>query len=276
MEQYIYPLSAGGGPEIPEPTIADNGKVLGVQNGTYTLLTGITYEPYIDVAKGDLITMNLDGTDRQYRVLKNTDGTVYEVLGMFDSSSTVAFNDGTTDTFADGTVGRKYADGTLDTYLNTTWYGTLSSTAKNAIVDKNVIQDMWYNSNEGNPDYIGKLLSDTTYTMSLKSSATLTVGQRHIYALSVQDVLDYLEVTPSMTAATTTLLGASFNMLLWNTSSAQSTSAAIWLRSAHAAGSQYACMASGYTGHFNYDSNKSHYARPAFQIDLSKIPYTKV
>ena len=277
-------LGGNGGGGSPEGTAVKStgesaGEVLMTNGEGGAVWTPDMTDTEIDLLfleKGQIIKMTLDGTERQYRILKNVSGSVFEVLGMFDSSSTMIYNDGETDTFSDGTTGRKYAEQTLDTYLNTTWYNTLSATAKEAIVDKNIIQDMWYNANTGDPDYIGKYISGTQYTMSLKGGATLTVGQRHIYALSVQEVLDYLEVTPSMTASTTTLLGSLLNMLFWNSSSAMSVSDAIWLRSASASNSQYSYFISGYTGQFNYDKNQQHYARPAFQIDLSKISYTEV
>ena len=80
-------------------------------------------------AKGALITMNLDGSDRQYRVLKR-EGNVAEVLTMWDLS-VKPFNRDEENT---------YSGSDLDKYLNTTWYSTLNGEAKNAIVPKNIIQ----------------------------------------------------------------------------------------------------------------------------------------
>ena len=60
-----------------------------------TLIGGTGYDitfapPFLK--KGDLITMNLDGTDRQYRVLKIVDGTTAEVFGMWDVITRQTFN----------------------------------------------------------------------------------------------------------------------------------------------------------------------------------------
>lgn len=63
-------------------------------------------------AKGDIITMNLDGTDRQYRVLK-INGSIAEVVAMFEASNDIKFNaniplpcflTGTKITMADGST----------------------------------------------------------------------------------------------------------------------------------------------------------------------------
>ena len=272
MEQYIFPLNAGGGPAIPEPTV----KVLGVENGAYSLLPHITYEEIIDVAKGDLITMNVDGTDRQFRVLKNVSGTVYEVLGLFNTTNSIKYNaTSTTATFADGTEGQKYADSTLDTALNITWYGTLSANAKSAIVDKNIVQEMWYMSSAGNPDYVYRFSTSSNATISINEGATLSVGNRHIYALSLADVIEYLGVTPSMTSSDTTWTKESFLAMLFNASTHSETfgwfmdavedsSAVVEYRSSD--GRLFATTA----------TNSVSDCIPAFQIDLSKIPYTKV
>jgi len=89
-------------------------------------------------AKGSIIKMNLDGTERQYRVL-SVNGSVCKVMGMFDDF-TSKYNETSTTTTFGSTTAQKYEGSTLDTYLNTTWYSTLTSAAKAAIVPENVVQ----------------------------------------------------------------------------------------------------------------------------------------
>ena len=96
------------------------------------------YVPPPIVPKGSLVKMNLDGTERQYRVL-SVNGNVCKVLGMWDDLTSVYNSTSTTTTFG-STTAQKYEGSTLDTYLNTTWYNTLSTEAKNAIVPENVVQ----------------------------------------------------------------------------------------------------------------------------------------
>lgn len=114
-----------------------DGTVYNILKGR-TLIDGtgydITFPSAVTMpAKGDIITMNLDGTDRQYRVLKIVDGTTVEVLGMWDDINNCPFG-----------VNTRYSNSALDTRLNTTWYNALSATAKAAIVPKNIAQDYWY------------------------------------------------------------------------------------------------------------------------------------
>lgn len=224
------------------------------------------------IEKGTILKMNLDGTERQYRVLKNVSGSVFEVLGLFAAANYSNYNQtNTTDTFADGSTGQKYAGGTLDTALNTTWYGTLSSTAKEAIVDKNITQDMWYRANNGDPDYYGRYGSTSSYQVSLKAGATLAVGNRHVYALSVQDLIDYFEVTPQMTSSNTTLNAANIQALLGTTDYVT-----LWLMSAVANSTNYVMYLAGDSSISTWQATSFSYCYPAFCIDLSKITYTEV
>lgn len=213
--------------------------------------------------KGDIVNIDMQGygTTQQYRILKNISGSIYEVLGMSNL---------TTSTFG---TSQTYANGTLDTYLNSTWYNTLSSTAKEAIVDKTFRQDSWYKNNSGNPVYVGAL-TRSSYNISLSSASFGAEITRHVYALSVQDVLDYLEVTPQMTASDTTLTDVNVWQMFWN-SSTQQENAFVRLCSAQAGGTLYVLTVSGTYGNFGTNGyGDQMHVRPAFQIDLSKIDYT--
>ena len=211
--------------------------------------------------------MNLDGTERQYRILKNVSGSVFEVLGMSDL---------TTSKFS--TSDQTYESGALDTYLNSTWYETLSSTAKTAIVDKTFRQDSWYRSTsttQGTPKYKG-VSSTVNYEISLGSTSFGNEITRHIYAIGIQDVVDYLEVTPEMTSSDTTLSYTNVLLLFWNATSVQSGKF-IWTRAADADNVNNAVGINGDNGSIvTNGASYSRVVRPAFQIDLSKISYTEV
>ena len=118
-----------------------NGTAYSIKKGR-TLIGGtgydITFGPPPMPVKGDLITMNLDGTSRLYRVL-SVNGNVCKVLGMWDNF-TSKYNETSKTTNFNGITAQKYEGSALDMYLNTTWYNTLSSEAKNAIVPENVVQ----------------------------------------------------------------------------------------------------------------------------------------
>jgi hypothetical protein len=242
-----------------------NGTVYSVKKGR-TLIGGTGYDitfpaPLVMPAKGDLITMNLDGTDRLYRVLKIVDDTTVEVLGMWNVSTDVMFN--SSDSFV-------YSGGTLDTYLNTIWYNTLTSNAKAAIVPKNINQYLYYFGSYNETTH-------SSYADYSTKSLKANVGNRYVYALDVEDIEMYfggtggsaIDKTPA-TFSKTDLL-----QLFWNRTTTISQYSVLWLCSAYAGDSRYAWCAFGDTGVINATTvSVERAARPAFQIDLSKIDFT--
>lgn len=214
--------------------------------------------------KGDLITLD----NKEYRVLK-TNGSVAEVLAMYDSNDFFAFDN-------DNAI---YANSGIDTYCNSTFYGALSTSMKNAIVEKTFTQDKWSltsgaSGGTGNIIYTGIDNDSDQYQIGLISTAYGTNISRKCYALSVQDVFDYLNVTTSMTAANTALNSTNIYKMFWNQTI--SNSDYIWLRSA----CYYDDVDCGFRadsdyGSLNYgDPVDSQTVRPAFQIDLSKVSWT--
>lgn len=234
----------------------------------HTLYTAVP--PIIPPVKGDIITIDLlgTGTPQRYRVLKINDN-IAEVLSM-SNVTTLSFDSGGSNT---------YEGKTLDTYLNTTWYSTLSNIAKQAIIDKTFRQDSWYYGTQGNPDYQGKYRysnSDRSYQVSLNSASYGNEITRHCYAISVQDVLDYLETTPQMTQADTTLTYDNVWTMFWNSTTTHSGN--LWLRSAYASNTSNAFRVIGDFGNLSDDTviDDRRWVRPALTIDLTKIDFNIV
>lgn len=213
--------------------------------------------------KGDIITLD----SKQYRVLK-VNGTVAEVLCMYDANSSIKFD-------TNSNYNNTYAEKNIDTYCNITFYSGLSAAMKSAIVDKTFTQDSWAfaSSAPSQSHYTGKYGS-STYYLTLANAAFGTSITRHCYCLSVQDVLDYLEATTSMGTSDTTLTDTNIWALFWNVTTSQSMR--IWLRSADSSYSTNAFFASGSYGYLAIDGTRyANAVRPAFQIDLSKIAWSK-
>ena len=213
--------------------------------------------------KGDIITLD----SKQYRVLK-TEGTVAEVLCMYDANSSIKFD-------TSSNINNTYAGKNIDTYCNSTFYSGLSAAMKSAIVDKTFTQDSWKRDSSAptKSHYTGKYNLDPYY-LTLVNAAYGSSITRHCYCLSVQDVLDYLEATTSMGTSDTTLTDTNIWKMFWNSTTSQSTD--IWLRSAYSSGRDRAFRVNGSYGSLTYyyvDSALA--ARPAFQIDLSKVEWTK-
>lgn len=255
---------------IVEYDVTTGKLIIGSAKGNVSVtVVGSDVEPII--GKGKIITIE----GKQYRVLKVA-GNVVEVLAMYDASTSQQFNaTSKTVVFTGGATGQQYQGSDLDTYLNETFFATLSATMQAAIVPKAINQDMWnYSSSvpsSGDYYHITYGSNNLYYFDNQNGTAygTAEVGSRNVYALSVEDVIDYLGVSAGGDFADTDIW-----QMFWNRST--SISGYIWLRSAYRNDSNYAFYVSGRNGYLNYrycDSGDR--ARPAFQIDLSKIAYTK-
>lgn len=198
-------------------------------------------------SKGQIITMNLDGTDREYRIL-TINGNIAEVVAMFDPDTRCTFNSNNVNT---------YDGGDLDTYLNTTWYGGLTTAAKNAIVSKTLTQYQY-----SYDFYAYKETTHASYakysTKSVKASGLV----RKVYALDIEDIENYFNHTFSE---------ADILELFWNVRTKPDGSKEVWTRSAISGKSNMAW----YVGTYGYMSDgrvtNNNAVRPAFTIDLSKI-----
>ena len=251
-----------------------NGTIYDIKNGR-TLINGtgydITFAPPTMLVKGDLITMNLDGTSRLYRVL-SVNRNVCKVLGMWDGL-TSKYNGTSTTTNFNGITAQKYEGSTLDTYLNTTWYNRLSSEAKNAIVPENVVQYCyqyydkpntpntptytyqyqyyWSNSNYDNADNVGNV----------------TVGERNVFALDLKDIFDYI--------GKVCITSDELMTMFWN--STTGVKKFPWLRSSYAGSYNLAWSVIGSFGSFGGGGvTNSYVVRPALNLNMSKIQYTLV
>lgn len=215
--------------------------------------------------------MNLDGTERQYRVL-SVNGNICKVMGMWDDF-TSKYNETSTTTTFGSTTAQKYESSTLDTYLNTTWYNTLSSEAKNAIVPENVIQYYYKYYDEPNtpntPTYTYQYQynwSDSDYE-NTDNVGNVTVGNRNVFILDLKDIFDYI--------GKICITSDELMTMFWN--STTKVSKYLWLRSSDANDPSYAWRVSGSDGYLDdSDVTRSNVVRPALNLDMSKIQYTLV
>ena len=250
-----------------------NGTAYSIKKGR-TLIGGAGYDitfapPFLK--KGDLITMNLDGTERQYRVL-SVNGNVCKVLGMWDDFKS-KYNGTSTTTNFNGITAQKYEGSALDTYLNTIWYNTLSSEAKNAIVPENVVQYCYkyYNRPDtpNNPTYTYQYQynwNEYDYE-NADNVGNVTVGERNVFALDLKDIFDYFEKV--------CITSNELMTMFWN--STTKVSKYIWLRSATVGTSNGAWLVNSIYGQFSRDGvSLSEVVRPALNLDMSKIQYTIV
>lgn len=247
--------------------LTNNGKVFTLGGSV------LSYIPPLAV-KGDLLNMNLDGNgNKTYRVLAIS-GNVAKLLGMSDISTSQKYNaTSKTGTFTNGATGQLYAGSDLDTYLNTTWYNTLTSTVKAAIVPESRTQYMYQYYDEPNtpntPTYTYQYQynwSDSDYK-NANLTDNILIGNRNIFALDLKDIFDYF----GKVCITSNEL-----MELWTNQTSAVSGKYWWLSSALAGSPGRAWNVDGAYGYLRYDSvGLADAVRPAFNLDLSKIPFTK-
>lgn len=254
-------------------TVVLNGKVLTVGG------KALEYVMPSIVPKGSIVNLDLDGQgDKQYRVLK-CNGNVAQVVAMYDDLTSAYNSTSITTTMGSLTV-QKYEGSTIDTYLNTTWYNTLTSTTKAAIVPESVVCDAWYWNSTGDPDYTGTYGSSVpgtdNYTISKYAGGTLNIGNRNVFALGVQDVIDYLNDSSIQVDTSAILRNVNIWKMFWNDEVSHSNKY-LWLRSSYADYSTYAWSVYGAYGSLrNNIVIRSYVVRPALNLDMSKIQYTLV
>lgn len=212
------------------------------------------------VQKGDLINMDIDGNgNKQYRVLK-ADNTTAECLAMYECNTSTIFGSSQT-----------YSGSALDTLLNTTFYNTLTTTAKSAIVKKSIIQ---YSYDARGLNYnVNTHCSSADYNTKIQNEV---VSNRYVYALDVEDIEEYFGGTAGSTSNNTSgVFGASdLRKLFFNTTELVNVN--ILLRSRATSGNNILFYSNGGAS-IKYGSCSDTYkARPAFTIDLSKISFTRV
>lgn len=191
-------------------------------------------------------------------------------MGMWDDF-TSKYNETSTTTTFGSTTAQKYEGSTLDTYLNTTWYNTLSSEAKNAIVPENVVQYCYQYYDEPNtpntPTYTYQYQynwSDSDYE-NANNIGNVVVGNRNVFALDLKDIFDYM--------GKVCITSDELMTMFWN--STTKVSKYLWLRSSSAGGSGYAWYVSGNFGSLrSLAATISYVVRPALNIDLSKIKWS--
>lgn len=217
------------------------------------------------IPKGSLLLID----DKLYRLLKLR-GTIAEVLTIYDPI--------TDSQMFSSNNNNIYENSDLDTYCNETFYNSLSKSIQNAIVEKEFRQDAWYRNYA--TEYVERYNATSlnkNYEMCLTIMNYGETISRKCYATGIQDIIDYLEVTPSMTFENTTLTSENMFKMFWNKTTGIGVEY-LWLRSARmlkpSSGTTSAYYIEVSSGSLNNGEAKyKSCVHPAFQIDLSKIDY---
>ena len=197
-------------------------------------------------------------------------GDVAKVMAMYDTL-TSAYNSTSTTTTFGSTTAQKYADSTLDTYLNTTWYNTLKDNVKAAIVPENVVQYCYQYYGKPNtpntPTYTYQYQynwSDSDYE-NANNVGNVVVGNRNVFALDLKDIFDYM--------GKVCITSDELMTMFWN--STTTVSKYLWLRSSRAGGSLRAWLVDGSNGGLGNGSvDFSYVVRPALNLNLNQIEFS--
>ena len=238
----------------------------------------VTWESVVDKTppplayKGQILSMDLNGNGaKQYRVL-SMDGDVAKVVSMYDVKS--EYNSASKTTTFGSTTAQKYADSTLDTYLNTTWYNTLKDNVKAAIVPENVVQYCYKYYDKPNTPNTPTYTYQYQYNWSssdyenANDVGNVTVGNRNVFALDLKDIYDYFDKVCITTDELMTLF--------WN--STKKVSKYLWLRSSFAGFSDDAWSVYGADGNLDrgFDVCTPYVVRPALNLNLNQVEFTIV
>ena len=177
-------------------------------------------------------------------------------------------------TYHSGSTYQQYEGSDVDTYLNTTYYGSLPQNIKTAIVPQtNLKQGLYENTIifigiEGIDYWKGTYYdsnNDKTYYVN-NTKATASMDAKYVYALDVQDVMDYL--------GTGNLTYLKLRTMFFG--SEAEVSRCCWLRSASLFQNDYAMCVGGGVGNLfnNYVDYDASEVRAAFTINLDRVNYS--
>ena len=208
--------------------------------------------------KGD--TIILDG--KRYRVLEVNDN-VAELYGLY--------------TITAQNPSIIYFGSETDTYLNETFYSELPKLIQDAIIEKYIAEDsfrVYFSENEC--DYYYKNNSEVQYIKKLKDAYNPEQqGLRKCYLISLSTILKYCNATTDMTAQNT-----SFTEEIMDQLTPLDDSETIVFNTEADSADYHAAVVLQYskiTKEFSvyYEGDGSMPACPAFQLDLSKVSWTK-
>ena len=205
--------------------------------------------------KGNLVSIN--GT--QYRILA-VNGTQAKVMSMASVGDSVFNNSSVTTSFG-GTNGQKYAGSNLDSKM-TEFYNLLPSTIQDAIIEQNINQTMYSFTRSVPAGSTATSVASNNDDYIIEKKGEINVGSRKVYALDVDDVLEYLGLS---------FTWKQLNKMVFDTESTVNRN--VWLRSAYSDYSSSAFFVYGDYGNLSKDiyCYSSIEVRPAFVLDLSLL-----
>lgn len=214
--------------------------------------------------KGQVITID----NKQYRVIEDyIDDVRYNAKLLYLGNDVNTKYGGTT-----GPYGRMYNGSTLDTYLNTTFYNTLSDSLKAAIIPQQRMQYFYSSSTDSSKFDITSAYDfqcyDKTDNVWIKytQAGFSNVGERNVFALEAYEVVNYLTKQ--------TMQNGDISRMFFN-SYPSYVATPVWLASANKDYDTFALAASATHDAIGnaLNINFSQCAKPAFVVDLERVAW---
>jgi len=225
--------------------------------------------------KGDIINFNAlaNGTNIRFRVL-SISGNVAKLLEVSNKVGASAFNTTSkTAQFDNGNYYQDYTNSTLSIKLNNTYYNTLATNVKAAIIPTNRVQSCYTLSttHSGSETFCLQVDDDSTQMNIYYTKVTQkTNGELNCFALDIDDIVSYFN--NSYNISTTAIKKNMFDLPdddanVYRFSSAAATnSTAAWM---YCTGNSPGSYIDTY-----YDATYQYcYCVAAFNIDLSNIDF---
>jgi len=219
--------------------------------GGYVLIDGHKY--LVLDANEDLTQVKL--------MFADLNGSKYwDVAGSPSSDEKVTFH-----TESEDVLGLKYAGSNLDTYCNETFLATLPQEVQDAIIEQNVVQDMYSfamgDAEEGDTFATSADGWGGSYRNNKVNTESVTVGSRKIRSLMMSDIINYLGSRTTNTALNSMIFGFG-----------QSLNVYAWLADAYSDSSNRACNVIGdYGSVSNFVWSYNSVVRPTFLINWNLI-----
>lgn len=172
-------------------------------------------------------------------------------------------------TASDPILGVKYAGSVLDTYCNETFLATLPQEVQDAIIEQEVVQDMYaagFVEEDANTVLQTKQIgSANVYRVNKMNTESIAVGTRKIRSLNMNDITTFLN-----TDGSTVLDGEVLNDMIFGVNKQVNIYA--WLADACSDYSYGALYVYGDFGSVSLSSvDNDHVARPTFSINWKSI-----
>lgn len=250
-------------------TYPDIGKV--TYRGSYPLIVPNQWAPPKTLGKGSVIRM----AGKDYRVLKINDN-IAEVLAQ-ESNTVSSMGQGT-----EHPGDSAYFDTPMSTYLNSTYFNSLDKTIRDAILSQKLYIPAYvsidYGYYENSMDRLSCNITGIDKIGCISKNADQYgpySGTVSCYLLSLNDIVDYFDITLSKDESTIETLDGKLINELFNV---KNPNTVLGFRTEAGNASYHAVTYSIFNCaeaifHVGYD-NTEFSVYPAFQIDLSKVEYT--